>query len=1751
VARAEAVAVGLYYRTPDHLLPAACGLLSVRADEPKEQRAVVCDPCAGEGVALAAVCASLAAQVPGLAVGAYACELEATRFRATKRAVEWTYRGGVAHGDAFCLRAPPTPGAGVLFDNPPYHDREPGADGRLEVRFVRRTLPLLAVGGVLLLLVPHYSLADMVDPLARELEDVRCFRFPDDDFAVFKQVLLVGRRRRALSVDDAGIAARLRSWSTSPEACEPWSALDGAAGTYEAPTLPRHEAPFASWEVAALDLDALAAQAGPWRRTARGGRVETLSSVYPQASGLALLRRRYPVVSPLKPAYLAAAVACGLFDGEAVRPDDAASGLPEVLVRGVFTRDFVAVDERVSEEGEVVGEVQVQRPKLEVTVLDLSSGAYVPLASRAELTGSTSLAGMTVADFLQAYARDLLAVVARNCPVLHDPARDEAFPLPALERPLYPAQADAVRAAVKLVSREHAHTRLAWCGEDRPPPVPLSLAEVGSGKTSCALTIAAAVGARDLLVLCPPHLVAKNWPDEVRKVLGARAETLTLDSTDALDRYAARARAPDRPEYLVGVLSREAAKLSYARESVTGACPRCGVELPPGDLAGKRARCRATTRTPAVDPETGRTCRAARLALALAGALARAYPDNAGVLQYLPPRRARGRAKLPESSAARAAMPALCARACELVSSGTDPRVAAHLAMASRGAPLLVEALLAAFEARPVGAYGWEVAGFLRDAACLVPEARRGEVVEAMGLREHDRPPDFAAVDRARAERAEYGALSFALDHPSLGKLVVGSLRHALKALDLLGAEARWDDSPECGEPLWQASPRLGRRVALADWVVRKHPRLFQFFILDECFPAGTRVSGRPIEDVRPGDLVDAFDERTGRVERRAVRRLFVSRPRMMVRVWVGGVPVVCTAGHPFFTARGWVPALDLGGELVLSMSDGRETVAGPLRDVRRAGDGEDEARSAEQRAAWVRVLQRAVPEGGIEEAVVHLAHGQDAGGGRRGVVRGVRHVGQARDPEREVHAQEAGALVLPGPEVLACPAEAGHVRRHAADDGAGASEGRGPHEGAEPDARPSGARAGEHQAPRSRAEGARRERPTAARGAVTPRDEARLAHGGRGLAREEASGLPDLLQARPRARGPEGGGRGGRRLPQLARPSGARPQERRVLAWARVDRVEVLEPTGDGTFGGVCPDGLVYNLEVEGLHTYVADGFVVHNCQEHSDRDASQTIASTKLMARVGRGVALSGSACSGYAESLFAGTYARDPRFRERFGRGDTAEFVRQYGYLKRVVEDRDRESGKVVAFGASSDRVIRSHRVTGQAPGVLPVFLLDHLLRSAVPLHKADLALSLPAHREEHVRVELDGVLAERLAYLTEKLVDEVKASRYKKGRAGKLWGALGELVAFPDVCTDDVCPGGAYEVRYPPEVEEGARRPSTKRARRELVPGELVCSVPTLPASTVLPKERAMLERLERELSAGSRVLVYPRHVELMPRLQRLIERELGVECAALYASRPEGLDGAHGRERVAGGGRGAGDDERGRGTGANRRAQRREQVPGHGDHAGDAAGTDRVGVVGDQAHDQEDKHGERRDACDRRPDGVRGDRAPRRVGEARAARHADVGAAAAAPPIQGIGSTRVRPVGAHERQAWIESEVVARGVRVLVVNPVAVKTGLNVLTYFNAAWWHENPGCDAVVCRQANGRIDRIGKTRETTAIYATAGALQEKAHKLWMHKVAASLAADGLDAGSAMALAGLGEVDGLDALGVARQLFAMIERDQA
>src|SRR5690606_12125692 len=65
----------------------------------------------------------------------------------------------------------------------------------------------------------------------------------------------------------------------------------------------------------------------------------------------------------------------------------------------------------------------------------------------------------------------------------------------------------------------------------------------------------------------------------------------------------------------------------------------------------------------------------------------------------------------------------------------------------------------------------------------------------------------------------------------------------------------------------------------------------------------------------------------------------------------------------------------------------------------------------------------------------------------------------------------------------------------------------------------------------------------------------------------------------------------------QYSRETGVGCSKRRVSNWRRVDSVEVFKSDNPGRTDGSLGDGYVYNFEVEGLHTYIAGGLVVHNC--------------------------------------------------------------------------------------------------------------------------------------------------------------------------------------------------------------------------------------------------------------------------------------------------------------------------------------------------------------------------------------------------------------------------------------------------------------------------------------------------------------------------------------------------------------------------
>lgn len=83
---------------------------------------------------------------------------------------------------------------------------------------------------------------------------------------------------------------------------------------------------------------------------------------------------------------------------------------------------------------------------------------------------------------------------------------------------------------------------------------------------------------------------------------------------------------------------------------------------------------------------------------------------------------------------------------------------------------------------------------------------------------------------------------------------------------------------------------------------------------------------------------------------------------------------------------------------------------------------------------------------------------------------------------------------------------------------------------------------------------------------------------------------VPDALQAGLGTSGVDDLHRGGWGQPRPVGAPGAGSEEGELLVWSRVESIARQEPRDHGL-------ARVYNLEVEGTHTYFADSFLVHNC--------------------------------------------------------------------------------------------------------------------------------------------------------------------------------------------------------------------------------------------------------------------------------------------------------------------------------------------------------------------------------------------------------------------------------------------------------------------------------------------------------------------------------------------------------------------------
>ena len=213
------VKLGFYPTDPDNI---ALMLRGIRF--PEGVTTNLLDPCCGCGAAL-----------KQLAVGnncyTYGVELDEGRAEEAQKTLHRVGFGSFFYStvsrEAFHL----------LFLNPPYLSvlNQSGSRSRHEKRFLIESLPTLAIGGLLIYVVPYYRLTqDICQILVDNFDDLSVWRFTDAEFKKFKQVAVFGvRKKRAHETQDT---AWLERYAYSPDAIPSLTELD--EGRYVLPAHP-------------------------------------------------------------------------------------------------------------------------------------------------------------------------------------------------------------------------------------------------------------------------------------------------------------------------------------------------------------------------------------------------------------------------------------------------------------------------------------------------------------------------------------------------------------------------------------------------------------------------------------------------------------------------------------------------------------------------------------------------------------------------------------------------------------------------------------------------------------------------------------------------------------------------------------------------------------------------------------------------------------------------------------------------------------------------------------------------------------------------------------------------------------------------------------------------------------------------------------------------------------------------------------------------------------------------------------------------------------------------------------------------------------------------------------------------------------------------------------------------------------------------------------------------------------------------
>ncbi len=321
---------------------------------------------------------------------------------------------------------------------------------------------------------------------------------------------------------------------------------------------------------------------------------------------------------------------------------------------------------------------------------------------------------------------------------------------------------------------------------------------------------------------------------------------------------------------------------------------------------------------------------------------------------------------------------------------------------------------------------------------------------------------------------------------------------------------------------------------------------MFDELIDDECFPAGTLIDGRPIETVQVGDIISSYDEVSKTIVRRQVTHLYKRTPKHFIvsLSMSDGRTISCTENHPIYVNGRWTNSINVRvGDYVYASNLQNE-----LLSVR-SSDGI----TTTKRYVKDFIFDRKTKTNVLLQQLQRL-----------------NNVGRIFTN----NVKDKHNLCI-RPDETKQPDEG---LREFREDATNAFENR------------SSTRStwrkwsGVANSPTNVVREIGRKLVSRVRSTVKSISEKQL---------QCKSSIQDRY-SEPRL---DGSHRSRWSESSNERSSIARQEERLDLKRVRVDSVTVHEQTSDGTFGGLLSDGHVYNLEVEGTHTYFANGILVHNC--------------------------------------------------------------------------------------------------------------------------------------------------------------------------------------------------------------------------------------------------------------------------------------------------------------------------------------------------------------------------------------------------------------------------------------------------------------------------------------------------------------------------------------------------------------------------